>query len=231
MIVEYIRYRNDQENRRDFEVAYAGAAEVLSRAPQCVDYELSRCVEEPACYILRTTWTSAEKHLGGFRGGELFGLFAALIEPYVKDIEEMRHYEPTAVRGAGASVPSLYDWAGGAAAFERLTEAFYLKVRDDEVVGPLFAHMDRRHPHYVAMWLAEVFGGPDDYSRQRDGYPHMLRQHVGKAITEKQRRRCWACCSDRRRGRSPSGPRLRGGVRRLSGVGDAACAAQLPAGG
>ncbi|MEU0202574.1 MULTISPECIES: hypothetical protein [unclassified Streptomyces] len=39
-------------------------------------------------------------------------LFAE-IRPYVENIEEMRHYEPTAVRGTGSAVPTLYDWAGG----------------------------------------------------------------------------------------------------------------------
>jgi hemoglobin len=38
----------------------------------------------------------------------------------VRQIEEMRHYERTAVRGTGSSVPSLYEWAGGAEALERL---------------------------------------------------------------------------------------------------------------
>ncbi len=29
-------------------------------------------------------------------------------------------------------LPTLYDWAGGADAFERLTEAFYRRVAEDE---------------------------------------------------------------------------------------------------
>ena len=45
-------------------------------------------------------------------------------------------------------------------AFERLTTAFYARVREDELVGPLFANMPEDHPHNVATWLAEVFGGP-----------------------------------------------------------------------
>jgi truncated hemoglobin YjbI len=40
------------------------------------------------------------------------------------------------------------------------------------------------------MWLGEVLGGPDDYTRRRGGYPQTLAHHVGKAITEQQRRRC-----------------------------------------
>ncbi|MEO5877771.1 MAG: oxidoreductase [Streptosporangiaceae bacterium] len=88
-----------------------------------------------------------------------------------------------------SEIPSLYDWAGGAEALERLTEAFYVEVRKDEVIGPLFAHMDPGHAHYVALWLGEVFGGPSRYTDERGGYHHMLSQHLGKAITEQQRRR------------------------------------------
>ncbi|MEW1848399.1 group II truncated hemoglobin [Nonomuraea angiospora] len=87
------------------------------------------------------------------------------------------------------TVPTLYDWAGGTEAFERLTEAFYRTVVKDDLIGPLFAHMDPDHPVYVAMWLSEVFGGPDRYTKERGGYPNMLRHHLGKAITEPQRRR------------------------------------------
>ena len=86
-------------------------------------------------------------------------------------------------------VPTLYEWAGGSAAFERLTETFYSKVGVDDVVGPLFADMDSHHPQYVATWLSEVFGGPSRYSEERGGYQHMLSKHLGKAITEQQRRR------------------------------------------
>jgi hemoglobin len=88
-----------------------------------------------------------------------------------------------------ATIPSLYEWAGGSAAFERLTEAFYATVVDDELIGPLFAGMDGDHPRYVAMWLAEVFGGPARYGDQRGGYHQMLSRHLGLAITEAQRRR------------------------------------------
>lgn len=87
------------------------------------------------------------------------------------------------------TVPTLYAWAGGTAAFERLTEVFYTKVTADDLIGPLFAHMDPGHPRYVAMWLAEVFGGPADYTGERGGYAHMLGHHLGRAITEPQRRR------------------------------------------
>jgi truncated hemoglobin YjbI len=86
-------------------------------------------------------------------------------------------------------VPSLYEWAGGTEALERLTEAFYTQVLKDDLLRPLFEHMDSHHPAFVAMWLAEVFGGPARYTEERGGYHHMVTQHLGKAITEPQRRR------------------------------------------
>jgi hemoglobin len=87
--------------------------------------------------------------------------------------------------------PTLYEWAGGTDAFERLTAAFYKRVRQDELVGPLFANMPEDHPHNVATWLAEVFGGPPAYTEEHGGYPHMMSKHLGLAIREEQRAR-WA---------------------------------------
>ncbi|GII88304.1 hypothetical protein Ssi03_62940 [Sphaerisporangium siamense] len=187
MIVEYIRYRVPDGD--EFEASYRRAAAHLARAPQCVDYELSRCVEEPGSYILRITWTSAQDHLEGFRRSALFQDFFAEIRPYVDRIEEMRHYERTPVRGTGASIPSLYEWAGGAEALERLTTRFYELVAEDDLIGPLFKGMDPGHPRYVAMWLSEVFGGPNRYTTERGGYPHMLSMHLDRHITEPMRRR------------------------------------------
>jgi quinol monooxygenase YgiN len=166
MAVEYIRYSIPQDRGEEFEAAYARASVSLRAAPECVEYELTRCVEEPEAYILRITWTSIDAHLKDFRAGDNFDALFAEIQPYVERIEEMHHYERTSVAAPGGSVPTLYEWAGGSAAFERLTEAFYREVLKDDVVGPLFADMDPGHPKYVAMWLSEVFGGPARYTNE-----------------------------------------------------------------
>jgi truncated hemoglobin YjbI len=184
MIVEYVRYRVAEERWADFLADHGRTAEVLARSPQCVDYELSRSVDDSSCAVLRITWTSPEDRAD------------ALSTEFHPSVEEVRQYVPTSVRGAGAAVPSLYEWAGGTPALERLTEVFYRHVLADELVGPLFAHMDAEHPQHVAMWLAEVFGGPDRYTRERGGYPAMLGHHLGKAITEPQRRRWVALLLD-----------------------------------
>ncbi|MGA5305105.1 group II truncated hemoglobin [Nucisporomicrobium flavum] len=85
--------------------------------------------------------------------------------------------------------PTLYEWAGGTAAFDRLTDAFYARVVEDDLLGPLFTRMPPEHAHHVAVWLAEVFGGPPAYTEEHGGYPRMLSMHLGMAITEPQRRR------------------------------------------
>ena len=91
----------------------------------------------------------------------------------------------------GDGVPTVYEWAGGQDAFERLTVAFYARVREDELLAPVFADMPDEHPHNVAVWLAEVFGGPSAYTDEHGGYHHMLTKHLGLAITEERRAR-WA---------------------------------------
>jgi CDGSH-type Zn-finger protein/truncated hemoglobin YjbI len=85
---------------------------------------------------------------------------------------------------------TLFEWAGGLPALTRMTRFFYTKyVPEDPLIGPLFANMAPDHPERVAAWLGEVFGGPKHYSEQFGGYPRMLSQHMGKAITEAQRER------------------------------------------
>jgi truncated hemoglobin YjbI/quinol monooxygenase YgiN len=187
--VEYIRYRIPEDRSAEFLAAYTRAAAQLAAAPECLDYELARSEEDFQHFVLRITWTSSEAHLEGFRKSELFDDFLAEIRPYTGDIEEMRHYKPTAVRGTGSAVPTLYDWAGGAAAFARLTAVFYEKVLRDDLLAPVFAGLAAEHASHVALWLGEVFGGPPAYSEAQGGHGHMVAKHVGKNITEAQRRR------------------------------------------
>lgn len=187
MIVEYLRYTIPPDRAAAFEAAYADAAGSLEKAPQCVGYDLSRCVEDPTRYVLAIRWTSAEAHLEGFRRGPHFPPFFAAIRDYVGDLDEMRHYEPTAV--SGPRPPTLYEWAGGAPALERLTEAFYRRVPEDPLLEPVFRGMDAHHAEHVAVWLGEVLGGPADYTAQHGGHPHMIGRHLGRGITEEQRRR------------------------------------------
>jgi hemoglobin len=90
----------------------------------------------------------------------------------------------------GKQTPTVYEWAGGREAFDRLTEVFYRRhVQRDEILGPVFANMPADHPHHVALWLSEVFGGPTEYSEHHGGYAHMVAKHIGLTLTERQRAR------------------------------------------
>ena len=88
-----------------------------------------------------------------------------------------------------SNVPTLFEWLGGMPALERLTQAFYARVRDDEVLAPVFSRMSPDHPQHVAEFLAEVMGGPKVYTAERGGHANMIRHHLEKRLTQAQRRR------------------------------------------
>jgi quinol monooxygenase YgiN len=102
MIVEYVRYQIPEDRRSSFEGAYAEARASLDASPHCLAYELARCGEDPGRYVLRIEWDSAEGHMQGFRRGPHFPPFLAAVRPFIEHLEEMRHYEVTAVRGRKA---------------------------------------------------------------------------------------------------------------------------------
>ena len=103
MVVEYIRYSISSQNAEAFEADYAQAGRSLAASPHCRAYELSRCLDDPDCYILRIEWDSVDGHMRGFRRSGEFGQFFAAIKPYVNHILEMRHYEQITAVMAKAS--------------------------------------------------------------------------------------------------------------------------------
>lgn len=86
------------------------------------------------------------------------------------------------------SVPTLFEWLGGADALDRLMQRFYERVRENAILAPVFAHMGSDHPQHVAAFLAEVLGGPPDYSARHGGHPHMIRRHLNRHLGQEQRR-------------------------------------------
>lgn len=97
MVTEYIRYVISPERAEEFHEAYRKASTALDAASECLGYELTRGVEEPANWILRIRWTSLEDHERGFRIGPHFASFLAHVRPFIGDIQEMKHYEVTDV--------------------------------------------------------------------------------------------------------------------------------------
>lgn len=90
---------------------------------------------------------------------------------------------------AGSPVPSLYEWIGGGDALLRLMDAFYARVPQDPLLAPVFATMSPAHVAHVAAFVGEVFGGPTSYSNELGGHANMIRHHVGRSLSEAQRKR------------------------------------------
>lgn len=91
-----------------------------------------------------------------------------------------------------SGIPTLFEWAGGLEALTRLMTRFYGLVPDDPLLAPVFAAIPRDHATHVALFIAEVFGGPPRYSSDvaddaRGGHAHMVAQHLGRKLTERQR--------------------------------------------
>ena len=84
--------------------------------------------------------------------------------------------------------PTLYEWAGGRAAIERMINAFYDRVERDDLLAAFFpGGVSAAHREHVTTWWAEVFGGPSDYTDRLGGYDAMLAHHRDLAITHEQR--------------------------------------------
>ena len=84
--------------------------------------------------------------------------------------------------------PTLYEWAGGMQAFERLIVKFYEKVLEDELLQPIFKHMSSEHQQHVANFIAEVFGGPKMYTEEGGSHFGMIKKHFSKHLTEDHRK-------------------------------------------
>jgi hemoglobin len=84
---------------------------------------------------------------------------------------------------------SLYDDAGGLDGLQRLSHAFYERVLADELLAPVFAHFTPTHVEHVAVWLAEVFGGPAEFTEHLGGHHALLRSHLGLEIRDEHRQR------------------------------------------
>ena len=83
-----------------------------------------------------------------------------------------------------SETPTIYEWGGGRAAFERWLNVFYDLVEAEPGLARLFGGtVSAEHREHVTAWWCEVMGGPPVYTEQLGGYPHMLAKHRGLAIT------------------------------------------------
>lgn len=88
---------------------------------------------------------------------------------------------------------TLYDAIGGQATFDALVAAFYRRVAEDPVLRPLYPDEDLAAAERRLAWfLAQYWGGPDTYQRER-GHPRLRMRHAPFAI-DSEARDAWLVC-------------------------------------
>lgn len=74
--------------------------------------------------------------------------------------------------------PSFYEAVGGAETFRTIVSRFYVLVRDDEVLRPMYPEEDLSGAEdRLRMFLEQYWGGPRTYSDQR-GHPRLRMRHT-----------------------------------------------------
>jgi hemoglobin len=112
--------------------------------------------------------------------------------------------------------PTLYEYAGGDAAFLRLARAHHARCLADPELNHPFSHPDQ-HPQHVerlAAYWAEVLGGPPSYSRSCGDQSTLLGIHAGNGDMSDLGRRfvdCFVAAADD--AGLPADPRFRAALR------------------
>lgn len=73
---------------------------------------------------------------------------------------------------------SFYEEVGGYETFERIVDAFYRGVADDQVLRPMYPEEDLGPAaERLTLFFVQYWGGPPTYS-QRRGHPRLRMRHV-----------------------------------------------------
>ena len=81
---------------------------------------------------------------------------------------------------------TLYEQLGGDAFFERLVEAFYMAITQDELLRPMYPEDLTESKRTMTLFLIQYWGGPSTYSEER-GHPRLRMRHAPFRITKKAR--------------------------------------------
>lgn len=93
----------------------------------------------------------------------------------------------------GTKSVTLYEAVGGMPFFERLVELFYVGVRADPVLRPMYPEDDMEGAQRrLALFLAQYWGGPMTYNEER-GHPMLRARHMPFPIGPAERDR-WLVC-------------------------------------
>src|ERR1700676_3554006 len=90
--------------------------------------------------------------------------------------------------------PTVFDYAGGQAAFVALAAALHERCLEDPVLNHPFSHdMNPDHLERLAGYLGEAFGGPPAYSTLGDGHAAMLSIHASTGAQDDMPTRFVTC--------------------------------------
>lgn len=90
--------------------------------------------------------------------------------------------------------PTIYEFAGGDAAFLALAQAHHERCLQDPVLNHPFSHPGNPdHLQHLAAYWAEVFGGPRRYSTNHGGQSFMLDLHARTGAGDDLGERFVAC--------------------------------------
>lgn len=88
---------------------------------------------------------------------------------------------------------TLYEAAGGMPFFERLVELFYVGIKGDPVLRPMYPDDDMEGAQRrLTLFLAQFWGGPMTYMEER-GHPMLRARHMPFPIGPDERDR-WLVC-------------------------------------
>lgn len=85
---------------------------------------------------------------------------------------------PASATAAPGQAASFYEAVGGRETFDRLTAEFYARVREDELLAPMYPQDDfEGAQRRLLMFLEQYWGGPRTYSEER-GHPRLRMRHA-----------------------------------------------------
>jgi len=81
---------------------------------------------------------------------------------------------------------SVFELVGGQPFFHDLVDAFYERVERDPVLRPIYPEDLAPGKRALAMFLAQYWGGPPEYSAEK-GHPRLRMRHAPFTIGPEQR--------------------------------------------
>lgn len=93
MILESATITVQPGREQEFLAALEEAKKVLARATGWRDIRVHRGIERPSVFLLAITWDTLEDHTEGFRGGDLFGQWRAIIGPFFAEPPQVEHWD------------------------------------------------------------------------------------------------------------------------------------------